>query len=159
MLLYLGIVTYLLMGLGLIALLQDSEDYIKYNGIQWTCTTIINIIGWPFMLIVAPLAIVAYHIDNKLHIYKEKKRIEGNKKEIMHYKGYPGSIKYNRDDDIFHGKIESICSWISYQGKSTKELRENFEESVNMYLQLCKDENILPEKPIKNSTVKEKSGK
>ena len=72
-------------------------------------------------------------------------------KDMMTYKGYYGSVHYNDDDRIFHGKIEFIRSLISYEGADVKSLRIGFEEAIEDYLELCDEENIEPEKPFKGS--------
>ena len=72
-------------------------------------------------------------------------------KDMMTYKGYYGSVHYNDEDRIFHGKIEFIRSLVSYEGADVKNLRMGFEEAVDDYLELCEEENKEPEKPFKGS--------
>ena len=55
---------------------------------------------------------------------------------MMTYMGYYGSVHYNDDDRIFHGKIEFIRSLICYEGEDVKSLRMGFEEAVEDYLEL-----------------------
>lgn len=72
-------------------------------------------------------------------------------KDLMEYKGYYGSVHYSDDDQVFHGKIEFIRSLVSYEGTDVKGLRAAFEEAVDDYLQLCKDEKKEPDIPFKGS--------
>jgi len=72
-------------------------------------------------------------------------------KDMMVYKGYYGSVHYSDEDQIFHGKIEFIRSLLSYEGTNVKELRKAFEDAVNDYLELCKEDNREPEMPFKGS--------
>lgn len=72
-------------------------------------------------------------------------------KDIMKYKGYYGSVHYSDDDEVFHGKIEFVPSLVSYEGTDVKSLRLAFEEAVDDYLQLCKDEKKEPDMPFKGS--------
>jgi len=72
-------------------------------------------------------------------------------KDMMTYKGYYGSVHYNDEDRIFHGKIEFIRSLVSYEGTDVKSLRMGFEEAVDDYLELCEGEKREPEKPFKGS--------
>ena len=72
-------------------------------------------------------------------------------KDIIEYKGYYGSVHYSDDDQVFHGKIEFIRSLVSYEGTDVKSLRMAFEEAVDDYLQLCKDEKKEPDMPFKGS--------
>jgi predicted HicB family RNase H-like nuclease len=72
-------------------------------------------------------------------------------KDMMAYKGYYGSVHYNDEDQIFHGKIEFIRSLVSYEGTDVKSLRTAFEEAVNDYLELCEEENKKPEMSFRGS--------
>ena len=72
-------------------------------------------------------------------------------KDMMTYKGYYGSVHYNDEDRIFHGKIEFIRSLVCYEGVDVQSLRKGFEEAVDDYLELCEEENNEPEKPFKGS--------
>ena len=72
-------------------------------------------------------------------------------KDMMAYKGYYGSVHYNDEDQVFHGKIEFIRSLISYEGTDVESLRRAFEEAVLDYLELCKEEGKEPEIPFKGS--------
>ncbi len=72
-------------------------------------------------------------------------------KDTMSYKGYYGSVHYNDEDHVFHGKIEFIRSLVSYEGKDVEGLRQAFEEAVDDYLELCNEKAIEPEKPFRGS--------
>ena len=41
---------------------------------------------------------------------------------IMHYKGYVGSVEFSENDGVLYGKVQGIRSLISYEGKSVQEL-------------------------------------
>lgn len=70
-------------------------------------------------------------------------------KNLMKYKGYWGSVEYSEDDDCLFGKILGIRGLISYEGQTVQELRKYFHESVDEYLEDCKNEGRQPEKPFK----------
>lgn len=72
-------------------------------------------------------------------------------KNMMQYKGFYGSIEYDADDLIFFGKLEFIRSLVSYEGESASEITKAFENAVDEYLEMCKKENLTPEKPFKGS--------
>lgn len=72
-------------------------------------------------------------------------------KDMMTYKGYYGSVHYSDDDRIFHGKVEFIRSLVNYEGTDVKSLRAAFEEAVEDYLELCKEEGKEPETPFKGT--------
>lgn len=72
-------------------------------------------------------------------------------KDMMHYKGYYGSVHFDEDALIFHGKVEFVRTLISYEATNAKELKLAFEEAVNDYFALCKTQKIKPEQPFKGS--------
>lgn len=72
-------------------------------------------------------------------------------KDMMTYKGYCGSVHYDDDEQIFFGKIEFIRALASYEATGAKKLRKAFEEAVNDYLELCREQGIEPEQPFKGS--------
>jgi predicted HicB family RNase H-like nuclease len=72
-------------------------------------------------------------------------------KDMMSYKGYVGSVHYNDEDRVFHGRIEFIRALVSYEGEDVKGLREAFKEAVDDYLDLCREEGVEPEKPFKGT--------
>lgn len=70
----------------------------------------------------------------------------------MKYKGYWAEINYNDDDECFCGKIEGLRNdLILFEGETVKELKHDFKEAINHYLQSCKDTNTEPEKQCKGS--------
>lgn len=72
-------------------------------------------------------------------------------KDLMKYKDYFGSVHYNDDDRIFHGRVEFIRALVSYEGTDVESLRRAFEEAVDDYLELCHKQKTEPEKPFKGS--------
>ena len=69
----------------------------------------------------------------------------------MEYKDYIGSVEFSEEDGLFYGKVLGIRALISYEGKNAKELVSDFHSAVDDYLELCKEENIEPEKAYKGS--------
>ena len=69
----------------------------------------------------------------------------------LEYKSYTGSIEYSKEDDLLYGKVLGIRGLISYEGRTGKELEEDFKEAIDNYLTDCKSEGITPEKPFKGS--------
>ena len=72
-------------------------------------------------------------------------------KDIMMHKDFIGSVHYNADDEIFHGKVEGINDLITFEGKSVKELKEAFMEAVEDYILLCRAAGKEPLKSCKGS--------
>ena len=57
----------------------------------------------------------------------------------LEHKGYFGSVEYSSGDGLLHGKVIGINDLVTYEGRSVKELKEAFEESVEDYLGTCKE--------------------
>jgi predicted HicB family RNase H-like nuclease len=71
--------------------------------------------------------------------------------DMLKYKGYYGSIHYDADTPIFYGKLEFIKALVSYEAEDAIGIKQAFEAAVDDYLELCKQENIIPETPFKGS--------
>jgi predicted HicB family RNase H-like nuclease len=56
---------------------------------------------------------------------------------MLEYKGYLGSVEYNDEDEVFHGRLEFIRDLVTYEGADAKGLKEAFHEAVDDYLALC----------------------
>ena len=67
----------------------------------------------------------------------------------LEYKGYVGSIEYNKADNCFHGQVlglnKKVC--IIYEGFTAEELYNDFKDGIDHYLESCKEDGIQPEKP------------
>lgn len=71
----------------------------------------------------------------------------------MKYKGYEGSISFDDEAEIFHGEVINTKDVITFQGKSVKELKKAFKESVDDYISFCKKRGEEPEKPFSGNLV------
>ena len=71
---------------------------------------------------------------------------------IMKYKGYWAEVKYSDEDECFCGRIEGLKKdVISFEGETVKELKKDFKDAINSYLEVCKQLNQEPEKQCKGS--------
>ena len=71
---------------------------------------------------------------------------------IMKYKGYWAEIRYSDEDECFCGIIEGLKNdIISFEGYTVKELKKDFRDAINHYLEVCKETNTEPEKQCKGS--------
>lgn len=71
---------------------------------------------------------------------------------IMKYKGYWAEVKYSDEDECFCGEVEGLKNTsISFEGTTVKELKRDFRDAIDHYLQLCKEDNEEPEKQCKGS--------
>lgn len=69
----------------------------------------------------------------------------------MQYNNYYGSVHFDDDDLIFHGKIEFIRALVTYEATTAKGLKKAFIDAVDDYLATCRDNDIEPEIPFKGS--------
>ena len=53
---------------------------------------------------------------------------------VLKYKGYTGSIQWDKDSQEFYGEILNIFDIIVYTGRDLVEIKEMFHEAVNEYL-------------------------
>lgn len=65
-------------------------------------------------------------------------------KEI--YKGYIGIYSYDKKDHIFYGKIYGINDLITFQSDTESEIEESFHNSIDNYINFCKEIGKEPEK-------------
>ena len=68
-------------------------------------------------------------------------------KDVLCTKGFLGSVHYSEADDCFFGRIEGIDDLVTFEGRTTEELRAAFQEAVEDYLALCRKVN----KPVLKS--------
>ncbi len=66
----------------------------------------------------------------------------------MKYKGYQGHVSYDEEAKIFHGEIVGLRDVVTFQGTSVKELEKAFKDSIDEYLNFCKELKRAPEKPF-----------
>lgn len=67
---------------------------------------------------------------------------------MLIYKGYMGHVEFDDEADIFHGEVINTRDVITFQGKTVAEIKKAFRESVDDYLDFCKERNEEPEKPF-----------
>ena len=65
---------------------------------------------------------------------------------VMQYKGYWAKVQYSDADKCFWGEIEGINDMITFEGTSVEELKKDFEEALDEYIEWCKEEGVEPQK-------------
>lgn len=71
----------------------------------------------------------------------------------MKYKGYQGRVVYDDEVKIFHGEIIGLRDVITFQGTSVEELEQAFKDSIDEYLNFCKELKRAPEKPFSGNLM------
>ncbi len=71
----------------------------------------------------------------------------------MQYEDYVARITLDERRGVLHGRVENLADVISFEGVSVDELQKEFEESVNLYLKVCKKKGIEPKRPYSGKFV------
>ncbi|AUT02426.1 toxin-antitoxin system HicB family antitoxin [Nostoc sp. CENA543] len=66
----------------------------------------------------------------------------------MKYKGYEAVVEFDDEAEIFHGEVINLRDVITFQSDNAKELKQAFHDSVDDYLEFCKERGEEPEKPF-----------
>lgn len=72
-------------------------------------------------------------------------------KDTLKYKGFLGSVEISFDDECLHGKILFIDDLVTYEANTPTELREAFTNSVDDYLDTCRELGREPNKPFRGT--------
>ena len=68
--------------------------------------------------------------------------------DFLEYKGYKGSVEYSKEDNCLFGKVQGLSKdMIVYEGQTLDELRKDFEDGVDSYLEGCLADGVEPAKP------------
>jgi predicted HicB family RNase H-like nuclease len=70
---------------------------------------------------------------------------------LMNYRDYLGSVEFDEDERIFHGKLEFIRALVSYEAGDAEALIQAFHDAVDDYLAQCKEQGVPAERPLKGS--------
>ena len=70
---------------------------------------------------------------------------------LLEYKDYLGTVEYSSADKILYGQILGINGLVSYEGRSIESLQKDFEEAVDDYLDMCREQGIAPQKTYKGT--------
>jgi len=63
---------------------------------------------------------------------------------LMTVDGYHAKIEYNEETDQFRGEILGISGGADFYGSSPDELRREFQKSLEVFLEVCKEQGIEP---------------
>jgi predicted HicB family RNase H-like nuclease len=67
--------------------------------------------------------------------------------EMLNYKGYTGRVEYDDEARVFHGEVLGLTDVITFQGTDVEELERAFRDSVDDYLDFCRQRGEAPDKP------------
>jgi len=63
---------------------------------------------------------------------------------LMNVDGYHAKIEYDEETDLFRGEILGISGGADFYGSSPDELRREFKKSLEVFLEICKEQGIEP---------------
>ncbi len=66
---------------------------------------------------------------------------------MLKYKNYLGIVEYDAEDKIFTGEVIGVRSVITFQGRTPEEIETSFRESIDLYLEMCREDGVAPDKP------------
>ena len=72
---------------------------------------------------------------------------------MMEYKGYLAQIDYDDDVRVFHGEVINLKDVITFEGTCVDDLRQAFIDSVEDYLEFCRERGEQPEKPFSGKFI------
>ena len=65
---------------------------------------------------------------------------------LMSLNGYQARITYNPESDQFRGEILGLSGGAEFYGSNPDELRREFKQSLEVYLEVCRERGIAPRK-------------
>ncbi len=66
---------------------------------------------------------------------------------MLNYKGYTGHVEYD-ESGLLHGEVLDLRDVVTFQGKSVEEIEGAFRESIDDYLDFCRERGEEPDKPF-----------
>ena len=69
---------------------------------------------------------------------------------MMEYKGYVAEVEFDDSIDVLHGRIVNSGPYpiATFEATDARELRREFERSVDEYLKWCEEDGVEPRRPF-----------
>ena len=69
---------------------------------------------------------------------------------MMEYKGYVAAVEFDDSIDVLHGRVVNSGPYpiATFEATDAKELRKEFERSVDEYLEWCAEDGVEPKRPF-----------
>lgn len=71
----------------------------------------------------------------------------------MKYKHYEAAVKFDNETEQFHGEVVNTRDVVTFQGRSVAELKREFKNSVEDYLDFCAQRGEGPDKPFSGNFI------
>ena len=72
---------------------------------------------------------------------------------MLKYKGYTGKVEFDDEAEIFHGEVCGLRDVVTFQGTSAKKLKKAFCDSVDEYLEFCRELGQEPDRPFSGKMI------
>jgi len=72
---------------------------------------------------------------------------------MLNYNRYIGMVEYDEEYKLFHGNVINISDVITFQGTTVEEIETSFRESVDDYINWCKEDGAEPQTPYLETVV------
>ncbi|WP_293196785.1 MULTISPECIES: type II toxin-antitoxin system HicB family antitoxin [unclassified Microcoleus] len=66
---------------------------------------------------------------------------------MMTYKGYSANIEVDLEAEILFGRVLDINDIVTFQAQTIEEARQEFQNSIDDYLEFCKELGQEPDRP------------
>jgi predicted HicB family RNase H-like nuclease len=67
---------------------------------------------------------------------------------MLEYRGYKGHAEFDDEAGLFHGEVLDTRDVITFRGTSVQELQAAFRESIDDYLDFCRERGEEPDRPF-----------
>ncbi len=69
---------------------------------------------------------------------------------MMEYRGYVAQVEFDDSIDVLHGRIVNSGPYpiATFEATDARELRKEFERSVDEYLEWCAEDGVEPRRPF-----------
>lgn len=67
---------------------------------------------------------------------------------MLTYKGYHGTVELDEEAGLLHGEVVDVRDVITFQAQSVNELKQAFRDSIDDYLDFCRERGEEPNKPF-----------
>src|SRR5690242_10695137 len=65
---------------------------------------------------------------------------------MLKHKNYLGLVEYDAEAKIFTGEVIGVRSVITFQGRTPEEIEASFRESIDLYVEMCREDGLTPDK-------------
>jgi predicted HicB family RNase H-like nuclease len=66
---------------------------------------------------------------------------------MLTYKGYTGTVDLDAEAGVFHGQVPDLHDVVTFEGRSVEEVERAFRDSVDDYLEMCRERGEEPDRP------------